>query len=133
MGLLGKKYSLKKNKNIKDSFKHAYEGIVYAVVKERNMHIHITFAIIVLVAGALFSISYAEWLACLILIALVMSLELINTAIESVVDLITMKENPIAKVAKDVSAGAVLVSSLIAAFIGIIIFLPKIFDFLINL
>lgn len=133
MGLLGKKYKVNKNKTLKDSFFHAYEGINYAVTRERNMHIHVSMAILVVVAGAVFRISYAEWLACLVLIVLVISLELVNTAIEAVVDMITTKENPIAKVAKDASAGAVLVSAIVSAIIGLIIFLPKIFEIFANL
>lgn len=133
MGLLGKKHKVNKNKNLIDSFKHAYEGVVYSAVKERNMHIHLISACLVVVFGALFSISYAEWLVCFVLIGLVISLELVNTAIEAVVDLITTDENSVAKLAKDTAAGAVLVASMISLFIGIIIFLPKIFDVLINL
>ena len=133
MRFLGKKYEGNKNKTLKDSFKHAYEGILYAATKERNMHIHLSIATIVIIGGALFSISYVEWLVCLILIALVLSLEMLNTAVEAVVDMITTKEDPKAKVAKDAAAGAVLVSSVVAAFIGVIIFLPKIFDFLMSL
>ena len=133
MKFLGKKYEGNKNKTIGDSFKHAYEGIVYAATKERNMHIHLFIATIVVIAGALFSISYIEWLVCLVLIGLVLSLEMLNTAIEAVVDMITTKEDPKAKVAKDAAAGAVLITSVIAAFIGVIIFLPKIFEFLISL
>lgn len=134
MGLLGsKKYSSNKNKNIIESFKHAYNGIIYAVTRERNMHIHITIATLVILFGIFFEISYVEWLACLILIGLVISLELVNTAIEATVDLITVEENSLAKVAKDASAGAVFVLAILSAFIGIIIFLPKVFDFLINL
>lgn len=134
MGLLGnKKYNSNKNKNIIESFKHAYNGVIYAVTRERNMHIHITVAILVILFGIFFEISYVEWLSCLILIGLVISLELVNTAIEATVDLITIEENPLAKVAKDTSAGAVFVLAILSAFIGIIIFLPKVFDFLINL
>lgn len=133
MGLLDKKHKVNKNKTLADSFYHAYEGIKYSVVQERNLHIHLIFTVLVIVFGCLFSISYVEWLICLVLIALVISLELINTAIESVVDLVTTKENPIAKVAKDTASGAVLVSAFISAFIGLIIFVPKIFDFLVNL
>ena len=133
MKFLGKKYEGNKNKTLGDSFKHAYEGILYAVTKERNMHVHVSFAILVIIAGALFGISYAEWLICLILIALVLSLEMVNTAIEAVVDMITTKEDPKAKVAKDTAAGAVLITSVVAAFIGIIIFVPRIFDFLMGL
>ena len=133
MKFLGKKYEGNKNKTIVDSFKHAYEGIIYASTKERNMHIHLLFAVVVILAGVFFSISYIEWLVCLIFIALVLSLEMLNTALEAVVDMITTKEDPKAKVAKDAAAGAVLITSLIAAFVGIIIFLPKIFEFIINL
>jgi len=133
MALIGKKFSGNKNKNLIDSFKHAYEGIVYAVIKEKNMHIHVSVAILVIVCGMIFQLSYAEWLACLILIALVISLEMINTAVEAVVDLITTKEDPLAKVAKDTAAGAVLVSAIVAAFIGLVIFVPKIFDYLISI
>ena len=97
------------------------------------MHIHLIISALVLFFGAFFSISYTEWLICLVLIALVLSLEILNTAIEAVVDLYTTNENQYAKVAKDASAGAVLVSSVIAAFIGLVIFIPKIFYFLINL
>ena len=133
MGLLGKKFKANKNKTIKDSFIHAYEGINYTVTKERNMHIHVSIASLVVVSGAIFRISYIEWLICLALIALVMSLELINTAVEAVVDMITTKEDHMAKVAKDAAAGAVLISSIISAIIGLVIFLPKIFEFLMNL
>ena len=133
MGLLGKKFKANKNKTIKDSFIHAYEGINYTVTKERNMHIHVSIASLVVVSGAIFRISYIEWLICLVLIAIVMSLELINTAVEAVVDMITTKQDHMAKVAKDAAAGAVLISSIISAIIGIIIFLPKIFEFLLNI
>lgn len=132
MGLFGKKFEANKNKTLKDSFFHAYEGIVYAVTKERNMHIHISMAILVIVFGAIFRISYVEWLVCLVLIALVIYLELVNTSIEAVVDMITTKEDPVAKLAKDTAAGAVLVGSIIAAFIGLVIFLPKIFEFIVG-
>lgn len=124
------KYINNKNKSLKDSFYHAYEGIYYTALRERNMHIHITMALIVILGGAIFQISYEEWLICLILIALVISLELLNTAIESVVDLVTTNNNPLAKVAKDSAAGAVLVSAIISAIIGVVIFLPKILDFI---
>lgn len=124
------KYINKKNKSLKDSLYHAYEGICYTVIRERNMHIHIIMALLVILGGAIFQISYEEWLVCLILIALVISLELLNTAIESVVDLITTNDNPLAKVAKDSAAGAVLVSAIISAVIGVVIFLPKILDFI---
>lgn len=128
-----KKYDNKKNKTLKDSFLHAYEGIVYAMMKERNMHIHITMALLVIVFGIILELSYVEWLICLILIALVISLELINTSIEAVVDLVTTNDSALAKIAKDSAAGAVLFTSIIAAFIGLVIFLPKVINFIINI
>ncbi len=129
----GKKHIVKKNKSFIDSFMHAYDGIVTALYKERNMSVHLAMAVFVIAAGVLFKISYTEWFVCLIFIALVITLELINTSIEAIVDMITTKENPYAKIAKDTSAGAVLVISLMAAFVGLIIFLPKIIYFIMNI
>ena len=120
------KYINKKNKSLKDSFYHAYEGICYTAIRERNMHIHIIMALLVILGGAIFQISYEEWLVCLILIALVISLELLNTAVESVVDLITTNDNPLAKVAKDCGSAAAFVSSIMVFIICCFIFIPKI-------
>ena len=133
MALKDKSHIVEKNKTFKDSFKHAYDGIIYALLREKNMHVHAVMAVLVIVCGILFDIGYSEWLVCFILIALVISMELINTAIEAVVDLITTKENKLAKVAKDTSAGAVLVVSVFAAFIGFVIFIPKILYFFMHL
>ena len=130
MGLLGKKHKVEKNKNIVTSFTHAYEGIKHAVFRERNMHIHLIMAGLVIFFGAVFRISRIEWFICLILIGLVIAFELINTAIEACVDLTTTKENDLARIAKDVSAGAVLVVSFVSAVIGLAIFLPRFFEFL---
>lgn len=112
------------------SFAYAIAGIIACVRQERNMRIHLTAAILVTAAGTLFRISAAEWIVCLILFGLVMSLELVNTALEAAVDLVTQEQKPLAKKAKDAAAGAVLVSAVMAAIIGLIIFLPKIFAIL---
>ena len=133
MALRGNKYKANGNKNILESFKHAYDGVNYSVVKERNMHIHLVMASLVIIFGVLFEISHAEWLACFILIGSVIALEIVNTAIELIVDMITTENSEKAKAAKDVSAGAVLVMAVVAAAIGLIIFVPKIFWFLMNL
>lgn len=71
-------------------------------------------------------ISVVEWCMCLILFGLILSLELVNTAIEAVVDLVTEERKPLAKLAKDTAAGAVLVAAIMAAGVGILIFVPKI-------
>ena len=75
-------------------------------------------------------ISKIEWIICVILFALVISAELINTAIETIVDMITMEKNEKAKIAKDVAAGAVLVNAIGSTIIGLIIFIPKIINIL---
>ena len=112
-------------KNFVNSFKYAFEGIITGIKTQRNMKIHIIMMGLVIIAGIIFKISKMEWIVCLILFGLVISLELINTAIETIVDMITKEKNPMAKIAKDVSAGSVLVSAIISAIIGLMIFIPK--------
>ena len=117
---------MKKEKNIIKSFKYAFEGIFTALKKERNMKIHFSIMILVIIFGIILKISKAEWITCIILFGLVISLELVNTAIENSVDLITQEKNTKSKIAKDVAAGAVLISAITAAIIGLMIFIPKI-------
>ena len=107
---------------------HAIDGIEYAVNHERNVKIEMLFGILVSIAGFLFHISIFEWLVILLTIAMVITLEFINTAIERVVDLVTTEYKELAKSAKDVAAGAVLFMSLFSVVIGIVVFLPKIIE-----
>ncbi len=116
----------KEEKKLRNSFKYAYHGMISAFGSERNMKIHFSIMVLVLIAGLIFKISWLEWVICFLLFVLVISFELINTAIETTVDMVTKKINPEAKLAKDTSAGAVLFAALFAALIGIMIFLPKI-------
>lgn len=104
---------------------YAWDGIYACIKKERNMKIHLLMMLAVIVCGFIFSLSIMEWIVCLLLFALVISLEIINTAIEAVVDISSPKYHPLAKLAKDAAAGAVLVSAVIAAMIGLMIFIPK--------
>ena len=115
-----------KRKKLINSFKYAFRGIITALKKEQNMKIHFIIALCVIIAGIILKISTMEWLICLILIGLVISLELVNTALEQTVDIAMPEINEKAKIAKDVAAGAVLVSAIISAIIGLIIFMPKI-------
>ncbi len=115
---------MKKDPIIK-SFGYAFEGIINTIKSERNMKIHFGFVLAVVVCGFIFRITYTEWLVCLTLFALVTSLELVNTAVESVVNLVTEEKKPLAKKAKDAAAGAVLIAAILAAIIGLIIFVPK--------
>ena len=115
-------------KKLIKSFKYAFEGIFKGIKEEQNLKIHIAIMILVIIFGILFKISKIEWIICIALFGLVISMELINTAIENTVDLITKEKNEQAKIAKDVAAGAVLVSTIAAATIGLMIFVPKILE-----
>ena len=112
------------------SFGYAFEGIFAGIRGERNMKIHCFAAVCVVVAGVLFHISVTEWCICLVLFGLILSLELVNTAIEAVVDLVTEDKKPLAKLAKDTAAGAVLIAAVMAAMAGLLIFVPKLISFL---
>ena len=114
------------------SFGYAFEGIFAVIKKERNMQIHCCMMVLVILAGLFFQISAVEWCICLVLFGLIMSLELVNTAVESVVDLVTEERRPLAKLSKDAAAGAVLIASIMAAVAGLIIFLPKGWEFLVG-
>ncbi len=112
------------------SFGYAFEGIFAGIRGERNMKIHCFAAVCVVVAGVLFHISVTEWCICLVLFGLILSLELVNTAIEAVVDLVTEDKKPLAKLAMDTAAGAVLIAAVMAAMAGLLIFVPKLISFL---
>ena len=119
----------KQRKNpLSKSFGYAFEGILTGIRQERNMRIHCMAVILVTAAGTLFQITAVEWCVCLLLFALVAGLELVNTAVEAVVDLVTEEKKPLAKIAKDTAAGAVLFAAIISAFVGCIIFLPYVFE-----
>ena len=87
--------------SLPESFRNAFHGIVLCVKSERNMKIHCVAAGMVILFGFLLHISLTEWCICLVLFGLIMGLELVNTAIESVVDLATQEYHPLAKRAKD--------------------------------
>jgi len=108
------------------SFTHAFRGIGILVKSTHNFLIHIFVAIIVVILGFILKISYIEWLLIIFAIGFVMVTEAINTAIEIDIDLTSPNFHPYARDTKDVAAGAVLISALVACIIGLIIFLPKI-------
>ena len=117
----------KECKKLINSFKYAIEGIISSFKTERNMKIHILAMVIVIVAGIFFKINAIEWMMCVIAIVLVIAGELFNTAIETIVDMVSPQKNEKAKLVKDISAAAVLVLAIGALIIGLIIFIPKIF------
>lgn len=95
-----------------------------ALKEEPNLKFHFLAGALVIILGIILNISKIDWMIIIFLIGFVISVELTNTAIEAVVDAFTEKEHPGAKLAKDISAGAVLIASITSAVIGILIYLP---------
>ncbi|MBP3460967.1 MAG: diacylglycerol kinase family protein [Bacilli bacterium] len=126
------KQKLIDNKKLINSFKYAFNGIKLCIQNEQNMIIHFTVATLVIVCAVFFKISKIEWIICLLLIGLVLMMELLNTAIENICDLVTKKENDYVKIAKDTAAGSVLVMSVISAIIGLMIFVPKLIEMVVK-
>lgn len=116
----------KESKKIINSFKYAISGIKLAFKEERNMKIHFLAMTLVIILGIVLKITKLEWIICIILFGLVISAELLNTAIETLTNVVMPEKNEKAKITKDVAAGAVLVMAIVSAIIGIIIFIPKI-------
>lgn len=108
------------------SFSHAIRGIKASAISEIHMKVHIAISVAVLIAGFALDISILEWFVCLLCIGLVLSLEVVNTAIEDIVDLVSPDHHPLAGKAKDAAAGAVLIAAIVSAIAGSIIFIPKI-------
>lgn len=117
-----------KKKKLINSFKYAIDGIQAAYKKEQNLKIHTFIMILVIIAGIIFKINRFEWIVCIILFAFVIGAELMNTAIETLVDVIMPEINPRAKFVKDVCAGSVLAFAIGSAIIGLLIFIPKIIN-----
>lgn len=117
-----------KSKNVFQSFKYAFSGLKYGFINTKNLHIDLIFIVAVIICGFVFKIHFVEWAILLGCISLVVSLELVNTAIEEVVNLASPDIHPLAKASKDVAAGAVLFSAIMTSIVGIIIFLPKFID-----
>ena len=108
------------------SFHYALQGLLNAVRSERNMRIHIAAAMLVITAGFFLKVSQTEWMILLMCIGFVISLELMNTALEYVCNAAVPQFHPFIRHAKDMAAGAVLVAAIASAITGGIIFIPKI-------
>lgn len=107
------------------SFVYAAEGIAHGFRTQRNMRVELTIAAAVVVAGILFRITAVEWALIFLCIGLVLAAELINTVTELAVDLLTQRFHPMAKLAKDAGAGAVLITALASVAVGVAIFGPR--------
>ncbi len=112
------------------SFVYASEGIAHGFRTQRNMRVELTIAVIVVIAGIAFRITAVEWAVIFTCIGLVLSAELINTVTELAVDLLTQRYHPMAKLAKDAGAGAVLITALASVAVGIAIFGPRLWRLL---
>jgi diacylglycerol kinase (ATP) len=108
------------------SFEYAFEGVKAFLLNEPQAIIHLIAAIFVIIAGFYFEITLHEWIAVVCAIGIVIVSEILNTAIEKLTDMVSPEIHPKAKVVKDLAAGAVLMASIVAAVIGLIVFLPKI-------
>ncbi|EGO63323.1 diacylglycerol kinase family protein [Acetonema longum] len=112
------------------SFCFAWQGLVYCLKTQPNMRLHGLTAIAVLVLGWYLNFSPLEKGILVLTVTMVLAAEMVNTAIEAVIDLISPGFHPLAKVAKDVAAGAVFIAAVAAAFIGWALFVPKILSFI---
>ena len=116
----------KPDRRLLTSFVYAWRGVLRGVTGERNLKIHVTAAVLVMIFAAVFQLSATEWLFILFAVGGVISLELMNTAVEKVVDLVTDEYHPLAEQAKDLAAGAVFIYAVLSVIVGLIIFVPKI-------
>ena len=122
-----------KNRCFLQSFRHAVNGLITVFKEERNMKYHLLLGTCAVIMGFVTHLSLSEWLWLVCAIIIVFMAEVINTAFEGVVDLITDKTyHPIAKKVKDMTAGMVLISALFALFVGTVLFLPKVISFFIG-
>ena len=115
-----------KNKNLIESFNNAISGIIYAIKKERNMKVHITVAVLVMLMSLFYDLTRIEFLIICLTIAIVLICELFNTAVEIFVDTIIDVYHPKAKLVKDTAAGAVLVASFASLIVAYFIFFDRI-------
>ena len=119
--------SYKASSNVLKSFKYSFSGISYVLKTSRNFKIQLIFAVTSLMIGFLLQISQSNYVILIATIMSVLILEILNTSIESIVDLVVKKEfSSLAKISKDTSAGAVLLASINSVIIAVYIFVPKI-------
>ncbi|AKG35742.1 diacylglycerol kinase [Paenibacillus durus] len=112
------------------SFWYAAQGLRQAFRTEMNMKVHTCFAVVVLLFATLLRVPPGDWMLLLLAITLVLAAELINTAIESVVDLVSPEVHPLAKAAKDTAAGAVFLAAVFAVIAGIYVFYHPVIDWI---
>ena len=111
---------------IVDSFGFAFAGLRYCLRTQRNFRIHIAVAVLGTIAGLILGLGLIEWAVFATMVAMVLAAEMVNTMVESLVDLVTTEYHPLAKVAKDIAAGIVLLTAMASVIVGLLIFGPRI-------
>ena len=119
---------MRRRPSVLESFNYAFEGIIHVLRTQRNMRIHFAIAFAVLVAGFATGVSRFELMALILAIAFVLIAEMVNTAVEHTIDVATTSFDPMAKLAKDIVAGAVLIASATAVAIGYLVFASRLQD-----
>ncbi len=115
-------------KRFLSSFRYSMEGLEYSYKYEQSMFIHFIATILAITVGLVLGLNLIEWALVFFAIGLVLAAELFNTAIEAVVDLVTMEIHPLAKIAKDCGSAATFVLSIVAAIIGALVYIPHIIE-----
>lgn len=110
------------------ALKNSMAGIEYTLKTQRNLRIQIVFAILAILLGLIFGLDTTEWVILWLVIGSVLFAEMVNTAIEVMLDLYTQEFNENVRIAKDIASGAVLISSIVSVIVGGILFLPKILN-----
>lgn len=128
MDLNDKKQAPGKNRRYIDSFRYAFKGVQTVFQEERNMRTHVAAGVAVFVLGLFLPLSRSDWLWLFLASFLVIVMEIWNTTIENLVDLVTDEYHPLAKKVKDMAAAAVLMSTMFAVCTGLIVLIPKIID-----
>ncbi len=113
-------------KKIMMSTKYSIQGLVYAFSNEKSLILYTVLSLLAILVGALLNISVNQWICLLLSLGVVLTIELINTAIEATVDMVTIEYNELAKIAKDCGSAATFVSTIIAVIVALVIFIPKI-------
>ena len=111
-------------KRLFKSFRYAIKGMAKTLREEQNLHIQFIVAIFVVVLGAYFSLTGMEWIALILVIGLVIIMEVVNSAIERVTDVLKPRLNTYVKEIKDIMAAAVMLASIMAVLVGLIVFIP---------
>ena len=114
-----------KTRNLMDSFNFAFQGIIYAIKTQRNMQIHVAASVFILILSLFFRLSRLELMLLFATISMVLVTEMINTAIEAAIDLMTNQYNIFAKIAKNVAAGAVLIAAVNAVVVAYLLFFSR--------